>query len=151
MLQPNSKVFDQETLAGVKEEQATTASYLLGLLERRDPRVVMKSSDLKRAFNSLHAADSSAASRPTPHLAQPVDPVSNERELNRRMLQADLDAWYSALSEHTYRSVFLPLMVEEAQSMMAVYKARISGNPASVFDTKLVLVVQHSFRIVCDH
>lgn len=46
------------------------------------------------------------------------------------MLEADLDAWYEELKEHTYRSVFLPLSVSEARAMMAVYDARMKGAEA---------------------
>lgn len=49
--------------------------------------------------------------------------LGSERELNRRLLQADMDSWYDALAGYTYETVFLPLTVEEAEAMIASYQA----------------------------
>lgn len=56
------------------------------------------------------------------HKANSVkDVVEREKELNRRLLEADMDSWYSALSEYTYPTVFLPLSVVEAEAMIRKY------------------------------
>jgi len=45
------------------------------------------------------------------------DIVEREKELNRRLLEAELDSWYNAVKDHTYNTVFVPITVEEAQAM----------------------------------
>lgn len=44
--------------------------------------------------------------------------VLREKELNRRMLEADMDSWYEALKDHTYESSFIPITIEEAEMMV---------------------------------
>lgn len=44
--------------------------------------------------------------------------VLREKELNRRMLEADMDSWYEVLKDYTYESSFLLITVEEAEMMV---------------------------------
>jgi hypothetical protein len=50
--------------------------------------------------------------------------VDGEKELFRRLLEADMDSWYDALKDHTYPTVFLPLAIEEAEAMIAKYTGK---------------------------
>lgn len=50
--------------------------------------------------------------------------VEAEKELYRRLLEADMDSWYEPLKDFTYQTVFLPLAVEEAEAMIAKYTGK---------------------------
>jgi len=54
------------------------------------------------------------------------------------MLQADLDAWYEALKDVTYKSVFLALSPTEAEAMLKVYNARLKKEEANTEDIAIL-------------
>jgi len=62
--------------------------------------------------------------------------VENEKELNRRLLEADLDSWYYSVKEHTYRTVFVPITVKDAQAMIRANQGKQGQLPA---ETKEIL------------
>jgi hypothetical protein len=44
--------------------------------------------------------------------------VLREKELNRRMLEADMDSWYEVLKDYTYDSSFILITVQEAEMLV---------------------------------
>jgi len=53
--------------------------------------------------------------------------VALEKELNRRLLQADMDVWYDSIKEHTFESVFLPISTADAELMMLIHSKNKKG------------------------
>lgn len=50
-----------------------------------------------------------------------VDSIQQEKEANARLRACDLEAWYEVLKPYTFKTVFVPLEVEEARAMMKYY------------------------------
>jgi hypothetical protein len=53
--------------------------------------------------------------------------VGQEKELNRRLQEADVDFWYDSIKDVTYETTFVSVSPEEARAMAAHYKARTEG------------------------
>jgi hypothetical protein len=69
--------------------------------------------------------------------------VANEKEMNRRMRESDVDFWYDSIKELTYETIFIPITPNEARAMAAHYKARLDETPlAPEFQQSLDLVQQ---------
>jgi hypothetical protein len=53
--------------------------------------------------------------------------IATEKEMNRRMREADVDFWYDAIKELTYETVFVSITPKEAEAMASYYNANVSG------------------------
>jgi len=67
--------------------------------------------------------------------------LQNEKELNRRMLQSDMDFWYSNVSDVTYKTIFLPLSPEDALTLIHMYQSKMAGDtPKQIHIDRLMVI-----------
>ena len=85
---------------------------------------MISASDLQRVQLKSRQPTASPAEPPQAHASgseNHASAVARERELQSRLRAVDLEAWYAALEPFTYRTVFLPLSIQQARAMAAVY------------------------------
>jgi hypothetical protein len=84
----------------------------------------MISDDLIHSVKLKQASMNNKSNNGNPDYSISSTSVAREKELYRRLRNADIESWYESIADYTYPTIFLPITIQQAKAFIQQYNTK---------------------------